>query len=398
MAYIDEFTINGLAGRKDVVHRKLDRHVNIFWGLNGTGKTSLLKILHAAMSNDVSSLEGVPFERAEVVFWSTDNEARYRRTYTAPDFRVDEDDDDGDDEYIVELQPDGTYLHTPVLRGPGGWTTELLEGGGRSSKRPDLPFRHGYLPISRMSQLARRTGAGPRPRVIDDAYLDEQFAEQVQQRWQAYNAQANVQIRQIQQLGLASILAHLFGGGFGGSQVNAERVTADEAYGLVSSFLRQQGISLRFGQAEFLRRYEGEPDLRRVVANIQEVSEEVRKALRPQDEFQALIGQLYSGGKQLLVDTQAPFPGGLRIVADGKAIPLRALSSGEKQLLRLMLEALAAGTGTVMIDEPELSMHVDWQQGLVASMRKINPDCQLLLATHSPEVMAEVNDDLVFEL
>jgi predicted ATP-binding protein involved in virulence len=63
-----------------------------------------------------------------------------------------------------------------------------------------------------------------------------------------------------------------------------------------------------------------------------------------------------------------------------------------------MLEALAAEAGTVMIDEPELSMHVDWQQVLVASMKKVNPDCQLLLATHSPEVMADVPDELVFEL
>jgi putative hydrolase of the HAD superfamily len=59
---------------------------------------------------------------------------------------------------------------------------------------------------------------------------------------------------------------------------------------------------------------------------------------------------------------------------------------------------LAADDSTVMIDEPELSMHVDWQQVLVASMRRVNPDCQLLLATHSPEVMADVADDKVFEL
>jgi len=83
---------------------------------------------------------------------------------------------------------------------------------------------------------------------------------------------------------------------------------------------------------------------------------------------------------------------------DGTNIPLQSLSSGEKQLLRLMLETLAAGSSTVMIDEPELSMHVDWQQVLVAAMRRVNPECQMLLATHSPEVMAEVADENVFEL
>lgn len=63
-----------------------------------------------------------------------------------------------------------------------------------------------------------------------------------------------------------------------------------------------------------------------------------------------------------------------------------------------MLEVLAADANTVMIDEPELSLHVDWQQVLVASMQKVNPECQMLLATHSPEVMADVPDELVFQL
>ncbi|MDQ1743644.1 MAG: hypothetical protein QOE23_1983, partial [Pseudonocardiales bacterium] len=301
MAIIEEFTVWGLAGREVVIHRRLDRHVNIFWGLNGTGKTSLLKILHAALRNDVTSLEGVPFESAEVTFWSSNHEARIRRTYTAPEFREDEDDDgeetDEIGEYVLEMRPDGSYVETRVRSKRGRWDSAVLQGQVPSHRR-DFPYRHAYLPISRMSQVTRRPGVGvnARSRVVDDAFLDEQFAEQVQQRWQFYNAEANTRIRQIQQQGLASILAHLFGGGFGSPTISAEEVSADEAYDLVSSFLQQQGISLRFGRAEFLRRYEGEADLRTVVANIQGVTEEVREALRPQEEFQAVIGNLYSGG------------------------------------------------------------------------------------------------------
>ena len=51
-----------------------------------------------------------------------------------------------------------------------------------------------------------------------------------------------------------------------------------------------------------------------------------------------------------------------------------------------------------MIDEPELSLHPDWQKGLVGSMRRVNPEAQFLLATHSPELMIDVDDDCVFEL
>jgi len=134
------------------------------------------------------------------------------------------------------------------------------------------------------------------------------------------------------------------------------------------------------------------------VSNIQDVTREVQEALRAQHDFQEVIQTLYSGDKELLFDVGRAARGSLRIQANGTAIPLQSLSSGEKQLLRLMLETLAAEEDVVMIDEPELSMHVDWQQVLVASMRRVNPDCQLLLATHSPEVMADVPNEYVFEL
>src|SRR5687768_10913274 len=103
MAFIEEFTIRGLAGREDTVHRVLDRHVNVFWGLNGAGKTSLLKILNSALKCDVLLLKRVPFESAEVIFWSTHHSARIRRTFVRePMDALLEEDGDGDE--LPEMQ------------------------------------------------------------------------------------------------------------------------------------------------------------------------------------------------------------------------------------------------------------------------------------------------------
>lgn len=52
MSHITEFSISGLAGSDQVYSQKLNQDVNVFFGLNGSGKTSLLKILHSAMSDD----------------------------------------------------------------------------------------------------------------------------------------------------------------------------------------------------------------------------------------------------------------------------------------------------------------------------------------------------------
>ena len=134
MAYITEFTVHGLAGRDVVVSRKLDRHVNIFWGSNGTGKTSLLKILHAALENSVAALEAVPFRSAEVVFWSENHEALIQRTYVLADT-----DSEQAEEYVVEVQPDGSVMGVGIESQAGKWNTKVVSGEMPTS-RQEVPF------------------------------------------------------------------------------------------------------------------------------------------------------------------------------------------------------------------------------------------------------------------
>jgi len=74
------------------------------------------------------------------------------------------------------------------------------------------------------------------------------------------------------------------------------------------------------------------------------------------------------------------------------------LSSGEKHLVRILLESLSAQGNCIIIDEPELSLHIDWQRELVSAMQTVNPQLQMVLATHSPDIMAELRDDYIFEL
>ncbi len=401
MTYIHEFTIEGLAGRKDVVHRKLDRHVNIFWGLNGSGKTSLLKILHSALKYDASLLTRVPFESAEVIFQSTAYNTRIRRTIVLKGGIGGRRNGPESDESQLEDIGDGLRREVESAKSEE-WVTEVLDG--TEFDQSYKSFKHTYLPISRVGQMRPgRTFLDPgmhsQGQVVNDVMLDELFAEQVRRKWQTYNNAALVEIRHTQQKGLAAILSVLFGGADGGELPSLQPPSSDNAYQLVCDFLGDQNLSLGFDMDTFRERYETRIELQRGVALIQEVTNKTEETLRPQREFQSVVQSMYSGNKHLLLgDSPGPRSNALQVEVDGNVIPLESLSSGEKQLLRLMLETLASGENTVMIDEPELSMHVDWQQRLVQSMRLVNRDCQLLLATHSPEIMADVEDDFVFQL
>jgi len=74
------------------------------------------------------------------------------------------------------------------------------------------------------------------------------------------------------------------------------------------------------------------------------------------------------------------------------------LSSGEKHILRIFIEMLLHNECPCLIDEPEISMHVDWQRELIRTMHELNPSLQLILATHSPEILADIDDSQIFRL
>ena len=67
------------------------------------------------------------------------------------------------------------------------------------------------------------------------------------------------------------------------------------------------------------------------------------------------------------------------------------LSSGEKQMLIIMLTVLVQdGKNAILfMDEPEISLHFDWQKKLIGYIRELNPNVQIILATHSPAVIME---------
>lgn len=87
--------------------------------------------------------------------------------------------------------------------------------------------------------------------------------------------------------------------------------------------------------------------------------------------------------------------------ATGDEVPLGSLSSGEQHELVLTYELLFGSRGKqlILIDEPELSLHVLWQQRFLDDMKKIAnlADLDFVIATHSPSIVSH-RTDLMVEL
>lgn len=84
---------------------------------------------------------------------------------------------------------------------------------------------------------------------------------------------------------------------------------------------------------------------------------------------------------------------------EGETLQLQDLSAGEKQLLYLLLTVFLMDEkpAILLLDEPELSLHITWQEKLLEALRKLNPACQIIMTTHSPSIFVNGwRDHLVF--
>lgn len=71
-------------------------------------------------------------------------------------------------------------------------------------------------------------------------------------------------------------------------------------------------------------------------------------------------------------------------------LTIKHLSSGEKQVLAILLSVFLQHKKPfiLLLDEPEISLHVEWQNLLFKYMREINPNCQIIAVTHSSSLYA----------
>ncbi|EJZ07831.1 ATP-binding protein [Mycolicibacterium vaccae ATCC 25954] len=84
---------------------------------------------------------------------------------------------------------------------------------------------------------------------------------------------------------------------------------------------------------------------------------------------------------------------GLEVKEDetGRVIPLDALSSGEQHEIILTFDLLfdVPEGALVLVDEPEISLHVGWQMKFIPDIRRIGElrNLRFLIATHSPQII-----------
>lgn len=115
------------------------------------------------------------------------------------------------------------------------------------------------------------------------------------------------------------------------------------------------------------------------------------KLLAKIDLFMEIVNERGFAFKELEIDKKA----GLTFKNHkGESIQIDQLSSGEKNKIALYYELIfnAKSNSLVLIDEPEISLHVSWQKEFLSDLEKIialHEGMQTIVATHSPTIISD---------
>ena len=112
--------------------------------------------------------------------------------------------------------------------------------------------------------------------------------------------------------------------------------------------------------------------------------------------FQDIVDELFAETGKRIVRSENE----IRFTQIGEMLLPYQLSSGEKQMLIILLTVLVEDDQpyVLFMDEPEVSLHIEWQKRLIDLIVELNPNVQIILTTHSPAVVMNGWLDCVTEV
>ncbi len=420
MFRLKDVTIEGFWGQHKI-ESDFNPDVNIFIGRNGTGKTTFINLLQAVISVDLELLYTLQFERITINLFEGSKKRKIEVTKIASDLRYKE----------LQYQIGTTKNRLPIL------PDQDLKYIGRRSGRMHPKFYREIQDIkSKMKKLINVSYLSvhrdnilkddPRELRRDEIYnaidirLDELIGELT-----SYQLQLETELSKLSKGFQANVLkSMLFNEEF--DYVNiSESVNPDLRRIKIGLLTAYRGLGILDEQIEndidkhvaaiekaanSINSYVEDKTkpvypndvtpltLLRRTKKINELSSELeqnkKEIFRPLNDYIHLLNEFHDTKEFTLQDSKT---GGVYIEKDDTEIPISQLSSGEKQLIILLTEALLQkGKQTLFIaDEPELSLHIEWQRKVISSIRKLNPNSQIIVATHSPEIVGKFKESVI---
>ena len=414
MNTIEKISVEGFWGTR-CIDMELFPDVNFLIGINGSGKTTLINLIAAALDADIKTLQRIPFNRISITLKEVGGPKKPSIVVEKGEHK-DDIFSSGIDISIKEAasQPFKKYPAAKLEKLDALRSYQLYSRIGFSRKNSKSHVEQHlrklvnvcWLSIHRTSVVAALGEDSSYESTVDmklddiTGDLERYFSELSRKGSELLeNFQERVFLSLLVKKEFQRSLAKL--DRIGGANIKSALEDIFQQFSFTATSYRRQ-VDQHFELFEEGKRkfFEDEipPEVNEVAAmfatlRIELLVEEWNKLiserneiLEPRTVFLESLNDMFSG-KELRLNEKNEL---IAISNSGTEILPKNLSSGEKQLLIILGEALIQDKKPqiYIADEPELSLHVRWQEQLVSKIRKLNPNAQVFIATHSPDIVS----------
>jgi ABC-type lipoprotein export system ATPase subunit len=403
MFKIDSIKISGFWGDGEAASSFRD-DVNIIIGKNGTGKTTFMNIMHAVLAADVEGLQENNFQSTHITL----SDGKRKRTIIAHKKESD------DSRFsLVEYKISHKIFIVPLFVDENVRTFSPIYRR-RASEYAQEAKRELSKIVSLASLSVYRLGGDVDPELRDRnqkrilSPVDQRLLS-LRQRLTQYqlelSSEARIVSSELQREVLTSLLYSKsdprkdYPLDFDSAVEKQNLVTAYSQLGVSGQEIGkkiQEHIAAAAQAAEKLKAalLTSPPDYDIDFSALEAFGRTrsvVDLSLNSEEKINSLFSQItlfINKLQEFIPDKKFKFESGELIATGQKPIALANLSSGEKQLLILFIEALLQRRKPYIFlaDEPELSLHISWQRNIISAIKSINPEAQVIVATHSPEI------------
>lgn len=413
MLIIKSILIEGIWGYK-TIQCNLQRNVNIIIGKNGVGKTTVLNLISSVINVDIDALRKVSFDKILIAFYEDENPQksisfevkRYAKngqatiSYDFNDIKISKqnfNEKSSTSSQIALRYTIHNYINLTWLsinRKNLQYYHTDRDQKSEIDKRLEELFDHMqdyyYRLISRSMSLNEEFKSDVINLFLYDKDIDMPTKEALEQIKEE-NINKDDLINMFSSLGLSdrAIKDRI--------ETHFDMIEkAKKEIFLSESSTQDSTDSLNDSSTKIISLYLRTRGMLDAYHSFQEKTEEnyalLEKYLRLLADFMPdkrfTLSNITDGNLQIEVSK------GMKEESD---LSYKELSSGEKQILILLTEALLQqGKDYIYLaDEPEMSLHMNWQEIIISAITQLNDKAQIIVATHSPEIAQDWNNMII---
>ncbi len=346
---IKTFIIEGLNGNRNV-DISFHRDINIITGRNGSGKTNILKLLWYLISANVERIYpeiSVGFAKVEL----DEGSIAYQKE---------------DSEIIIQIQQGNNKVREFRVSLPKGDDEDyynanrlILEFSKQSIFFPTFRRIEGGFSMTRLSRADR--GRAYRQQEVEEAITS--LSNDLSVRGHRFVSSLSTKdIGELLQVEYANLSERT---------TNVQRALLQSITSSISNYKESTA------DAQSQKLQDAEKILDDIQENVVGSNRDMDALLKP---FTALAKTVES----ILRYNGISFSENVTIGDVRNALVSDTLSAGEKQMLSFLSYNSFLTNTSVFIDEPEISLHIDWQRILFPTLLSQASSNQFIVATHSP--------------